>query len=485
MAEKEKTKGKNTGKLLHVLSTIPGSVLSRLGFASKMGSQYGGDRDIFQALGYPSSVTYADCFRQYLRQDIAKAIIDRPVNKTWAGPVTIEESTDDEDTALEKAWVALEKELQLKARFARLDKLTGLGRYGVLLLGFNDIKTRSDWEKPVTKGNALKLVYVKPLGELGAPILKWEADTTNPRFGSPLTYDIQLTAPTGTGTDQVKVHYSRVLHVIDGALESETFGIPRLDPVYNRLQDLMKIVGGSAEMYWRGARPGIDAKVDEGFELSDTAEDDLEDQFDEYENNLRRLLISKGMTLKSLATQVSDPSKHVDVQLQMISAETSIPKRILTGSERGELSSAQDASEWSAYIQSRREEFVTPQILRAFIDIMIELGVLPPVANEEAGYTIGWEDLFAISEKDKAEIGKIRATATKDYAQNPMASAIVPPAAFRKFYLGFSDEDNDLIEEMLDAYEIEELEQIEEDRIAEEEANRALPNETIVEETEE
>ena len=112
---------------------------------------------------------------------------------------------------------------------------------------------------------------------------------------------------------------------------------------------------------------------------------------------------------------------------------------------------------------------------------MIEFGVLPPLANKEDGYTIGWEDLFAISEKEKAEIGKIRATATKDYAQNPFATEILPPAAFRKFGLGFSDEDLELIDEMLETFMAEELEQIGLDKIAEEEALRNKPIEIVEE----
>ena len=64
-------------------------------------------------------------------------------------------------------------------------------------------------------------------------------------------------------------------------------------------------------------------------------EDALLKQLDEYEHNLRRIFINRGISMESMSPQVSDPSSHVDIQIQMISAQTGIPKRILTGSERG------------------------------------------------------------------------------------------------------------------------------------------------------
>jgi len=132
------------------------------------------------------------------------------------------------------------------------------------------------------------------------------------------------------------------------------------------LFDLEKLVGGSAEMFWRGARPGYKGKVDKEYTLTSDEEEDFQDQLDEYEHNLRRFLISRGIDISALETQVSDPSKHVDVQIQMISAQTGIPKRILTGSERGELASTQDITSWYSLIQGRRENYVAGNILRPF-----------------------------------------------------------------------------------------------------------------------
>lgn len=431
---------------IQTLSTI----IARSNLAGMLGKSYGGDRNLYEALGYKTDLVYQDFVTQFLRQDIASAIIERPVKVTWSGDLSIIESTEGETTDLESGWVQLERDLKLKSKFIRLDKLTGLGRYGVLLMGFDDIKTIQDFIKPVTKGKR-KLMYVRPLGESSATISTWETDVNNERYGLPLIYDIVLTQPTsGSSTisglsSTIRVHYTRVIHVVENAMESEVEGRPRLEVVFNRLQDLEKLVGGSAEMFWRGARPGYSGDVDKEYSMGTAEQAALKDQIDEYEHNLRRLFVNQGVSLRALETQISDPKNHVDVQLMMISAVTGIPKRILSGSERGELASSQDAAEWVSFIQSRREEFAEPHIIRPFVDLMIEYEILPKPSD---GYEIEWADLFSVSEKDKVEIGRIRATALREYFVNPLAPEVIPPDAFFEFFLGMTQSQIDLIREM-------------------------------------
>ena len=426
---------------LNTLSTI----VNRMGLAKQMQNQsFGGDRNIYEALGYPLELTFNDYFSRYDRQDIAKAIIDRPIKATWSGNVEITESSKAIETPLEQAWKALYKDQRLKSMFTRVDKLTGLGRYGILLFGLSDVKKQEDWIKPIQ--GKLSLMYLKPLSESTAKVNKYVTDTTDKRYGLPYSYSIEISESEQGGTKTLKVHYSRVLHIVDDVLESEIEGTPRLKNVFNRLMDLEKLVGGSAEMFWKGARPGFQGKVDKDFSMTSDAQDDLKDQIDEYEHNLRRILVNEGVSYESLAQQVADPGDHVDIQLQMISATTGIPKRILVGSERGELSSKQDSSEWNGYVQNRREEYAETSIVRPFIDKCIELGLLPKV-NEE-GYTLTWPDLFAQSELEKAEVGKTRSAALKEYASNPMAEATIPPQAFLEYFLGMNQDQIDVIEEM-------------------------------------
>lgn len=444
------------------LITYSTELVNRASLAARLGYQYGGDRNVYQALGYPTTISYDDYAARYCRQDIARAVIDRPIQYTWKGPLIISEAGDDEETALEKEWMKLVRKLKLKSKFIRVDKLTSIGQYGVLLLGFNDVKKREDWATPA-KGEKRMLNYVKPLGEGHAKIASYVNSPSDPRFGLVETYDISFTNPGGESSESFVCHWSRVLHITGELEESEVEGVPVMQAVWNRLMDMEKIVGGSAEMFWRGARPGYQAVTDKDTYIGATLEDDLQDQIDEYENNLRRMIVNQGVEFKALQAQVSDPTHHVDVQIQMISAETGIPKRILTGSERGELASTQDESSWFGVVQTRREEHAEENIIRPFVDMCIEYKILPRPTTDE--YQVQWLDLFAPSDKDKAEVGKIRADALKAYAADPLAQMIMPPEAFFELFLGFSEEQREKVMEMFEAAVKEE-----EKRMAEEEA---------------
>jgi len=427
---------------------IYSAIVGRMMLATKLGIQFDGKRDLYKALGYKSGpLTFDDFYAKYVRQDIAKAVIDRPVQATWSGPLELIETNEPKDTEFEKAWKDLNRKLKLKTLLARVDKLTGIGRYGVLLLGFDDVKKPDDFQIPLIAGGKKKLLYLKPFGEKTAKIFNYEADTKNERYGKPLHYQVDVMDMATQKSESVMIHYSRVIHILDDNLESEVFGTPRMEPIFNRLCDIEKIMGGDAEMFWRSARPGFKSKTDPDYTMTNETKEDLLDQLDEYENDLRRFLTLEGVDVNALTQTIADPSPHMDTQLKGISAETGIPLRILTGSERGELASSEDRGEWLTYVQTRRDEHAEPRILRPMVDRFIELGVLP---TPEVDYSVKWADLFSISEKARVEIGKSRANALREYTQNPIAEVIIPPTVFMMKFLGFTTDEVELVMKIRD-----------------------------------
>lgn len=431
---------------LQSLVELSGTMLSRIEGLSRLGYQYDGDRDIYEALGYKLTLDSSDYYAQYKRQDIAKAIINKPVGATWRGDLTLLDASDAEETEFESAWRDLEKRLSLRSKFARLDKLTALGHYGVLLLGFDDVADESDFFREVIPGR--ELLYVKPLAETSSQIQYWETDTGSPRYGMPSRYQVSVILPGGSSSRLLSVHHSRIVHVAgEDLLENEVEGAPRLEVVFNRLKDLEKIVGGSGEMFWRGARPGYQGKVNPDYNMTTETIEGLKEQISEYEHNLRRILVNEGVDLEALALQVADPTAHVEVQLQMISAVTGIPKRILTGSERGELASTEDRGNWFDMIQSRREEFAEPRIVRPFVDRCIEFGALPEPADD---YGVQWASLYEQSDKEKAEVGKLRSEALKNYSSVPVNQDVIPPEAFFQLFLCLTEDQIELVNEQRD-----------------------------------
>lgn len=415
-------------------------LIARQRLAAAMGFQYGGDRDVYETLGYTKDLVFKDYYVRYLRQDIAKALIDRPVNRTWSGDLQI---THPENETVQEQWYALDRKLKIQQKLKRLDKLAQLGHYAVLLLGYSDVTDQTKWSAPLSNGSTLE--YIKPISEASATITAHEMDATNPRYGLPLTYSVKIKKGSGVEESVFNVHYSRVIHVTGEVLENEVEGIPYLQSVYNRLMDLEKLIGGSAEMYWKGARPGYSAKQDPQYQSSPALEDKIKEQINKYEHGLSRFMLTEGIDFETLQQQVKDPNQSVDVQIQMISAVTGIPKRILTGSERGELSSSQDADQWNVFIQDRRKEHADANIIVPFVEKLIDTGQLK-VDKEE--YAITWPDLFAPSDKDKVDIGEKRAKILKAYTDDPLAQMFLPREQFYKLLLGFT---NDQVDEILDS----------------------------------
>ena len=423
--------------------------LSRTQLALTMGgTQYDGDRKIYKALGYPedAELTFEYFYKKYERQDIASAVIDRPSDSTWNGNLQIIEADGDpNDSELVKAWIELDDAIHIKSKLRRIDKLSGIGQFAILLLGFDDVKDFKNFKDPVEGKKGL--LYLKPISEGAVKIKEWITDTKNPRYGWPRIY--QVTSK-GLGdssiVNEVLIHHSRVLHISDGSLISDIYGRPRLKPIINRLIDLEKLMGGDAEMFWRGARPGYTAKTQPDFEMSDDAEAALENELAKYEHDLRRFISLQGVDLEALESQVSDPLNHVDIQIQGISAQTGIPKRILIGSERGELASSQDKSQWLSLISTRQTEYAEPTIVRPFIKKLMEHGILP----EQKEFNVMWEDVFAPSEAEKVDVGKKRAEALKTYLDAVMGEEVIPKEYVYKYILGLTEEQ---AEELIQAAE--------------------------------
>lgn len=427
------------------------SLVRRSQLFSGLGKSYEGDRSLYAALGYKYELAYDDFVNIWAREGLGKRVNNAPCDAVWCDPPRVFDADyDDPDSEdpFETEFNELVRALKLWNKFNRVDKLLGFGTYSILLLGFNDVKDAAGFAQEVAAGER-QLLYVQCYSAEHASIKDYETDENSPRYGQPKTYQVHLMNRAGRAqSSSVVVHHSRVIHIVEENLENENEGEPRLKNPYNRLKDVQKIVGGSGEMFWRGARPGYVAKLDDeyqdldldGADLDSTKATNMRDQLEEFEHDLRRWLYLRGVSVEALQVQISDPSKHFEVQLKDLAASTGIPTRILIGSERGELASTQDLASWNKVIDSRRRWFATPVIIEPFIERLIKYQVLPEAKN----LSVQWPDLTTISDESKANTGKARAEALKAYLKNPGGQDILPPDLFLRLMLGLGPEDIDL-----------------------------------------
>lgn len=413
------------------------NAISRQAFARAMGgiTAYGGDRDYWTVLGY-TNPEVEDYRLRYERQDIAKRIVELPCTDTWKIPPKISEN-DNEETEFVKAWGALVTKLKVWNILTRADILSGIGHYGIILVGLRGAggdAAPNDGEgalsKPVEKGKGGDVIFLRTYSEEHVTINRWVTGKASPRFGMPDTYRIDTSSQDSDdfpGGGSVVVHHTRIIHIAEGKLDSETFGTPRLEIVYNQLDNDMKVVGGGSEATWLNMRPGVaaSAKDDYTVDTSTEATEAFLTEIQRYLHDQARILRADGYDVSPIGQgQVMEIGDIADVIISRISAATGIPQGKLKGSAAGELASAeQDDKRWAGDISSRQTNYAEPEILRRFIDQMIWYGVLPTPPN---GYDVGeivpgkqirkWPSIIEQSEEEKAETRLKWAQAAKTLA---------------------------------------------------------------------
>lgn len=421
------------------------TVLMRNALAAFMGYSHGGARDMYEVFGWSRQPDVNELFAMYMRNGIANRVIRAFPQATWnTCPIIRDEAgssanKDDKDySPFCESVVDFFEDNGIYRYIERADRISSVGRYGVMVMGFKDGK---DLSKPLTSRKA-PLLYMSPYGERGVTVDRYDEDTQSPRYGMPLFYRLngsnELSVPGGSGSfprrSGQRVHYSRVLHISEFLEQDEVYGMPRLLPILNHLKDLEKVTGGNAEVYWLNANRGTLFSVDQEHTVDDDAISDLKKQADEFQHQLRRYLVGHGVDAKVLGSDPADNDKSVDKLLDLIAGGAGVPKRILTGSEAGELASSQDESNWSSRIAERRTNYAGPSILRPLVQMYINTGnIIPPKGK----WWVEWPDaeLGAVADTDlKAKkLGMVTS-----YAASAGADVILPITQFYRDFLNMT-----------------------------------------------
>jgi len=417
--------------------------------------------DIDNACNYPVSLTIDDYKTFYDRMGLAKRAVQIWPDECWHSAPKIFEEESPEETPFEKAWKELEVKRALFSYLHKVDVLSGIGEFGVLLLGFDDGLTL---DKPVagvdqTTGEIdektrkeTKLLYIRAYHQGVLTISKTEPNIMSPRYGMPTYYTIQYKDTGTTNLTSSRVHWTRVLHVADNRECSEILGVSRLQPIYNNLCDIKKVSGGSGEMFWKGGFPGY------SFELTPEAQamgaeidaDSVKEQMVAYSTGLQRWLSLTGVTAKSLNPQVSDPTGHVDIHFKLVAVSLGVPYRVLLGSEEAKLASVQDKRTWNNRVARRQNNYLSPMVLRPFVDRLIAVGCLPIPKQ----YTAVWPDLNAATDDDISKIALTRTTAFAQYIAGGVDNLVPPLQYFTKIHK-MSDAEAQAIETERTKYESE------------------------------
>lgn len=447
-------------------------------------------RDIDDECGHPKGPISANDYQElYDRDGISTRAIEVFSKECFQVLPNIYEVEDpDIVTPFEADWYSLGDQLRGQSSWLnedeasfvceylqRVDILSGIGRYGIILLGVDDGKDLSEplllrTRDGTTDISPRKLLYLRCFPETLAQITKVDDDNRSPRYGQPVEYLITLNDPRegvpggviGTDIQTRTVHWTRVVHIADNVGSSEVFGVPRLQPILNNVQDLRKLYGGSAEMYYKGAFPGISFEThpEMGGEVKIT-DTKIKDMVENYFNSLQRYLLTWGMTAKSLAPQVVDPTPQIRVQIEAICIRLGIPKRVFMGSERGELSSMQDDAAWNDRLRHRHRTYLTPRLVAPFIDRLIAIGVLrvpnykkgdkpeyfvrgKKKGTRRSGYCVEWPDIESQTETERTNNAAKITQAMMQYVTGNVQT-MMSPKDFFTYVLSLSPRDAEAI----------------------------------------
>lgn len=415
-------------------------LLGRALMAASLGMQFGGERDVYTAAGYDRVITPASYVETWRRGDIAKRIVNAFPDETWRLAPAL---CDGEETLLLNpnnafltAWQQIviggqlfedgETQGGLLADLRMVDRLTGLGRYGVLLFGIRDGKALSEPAERGSMKGPQDLLYVECYPEIYAKIMEVDTNEASPRYNRPVIY--QLTTHGGNETAKIStVHWTRVLHIAEDG--GKVYGVPRLEAAWNRLTDMLKTMAASGEAAWKLMQPGYVLESEDGYEAPDQGSEEwtqFKTMIDDFVHNLRRWFTADGMKVTTLGGKLQDPSHTMEWNINLISAATGIPKRILLGSEAGELASSQDDQNWADVIETRQQNHAWPRILLPAVNKLRWYGVLP---EPSGAISAKWQPLV---KSNKGEINQAAASA----ADAMQKAGIRPdPEAFVRAYL--------------------------------------------------
>lgn len=389
---------------------------------------------LWDEFGYPDTVNFDNYYRAYERNAVAHAAVHKLLDSCWTDNPTIIDGPEKDEAEETTDWEESTTKLLSKhwAKLKDADRRNLVGRYSAVLL---QIKDGREWWQPVDQ-NIVKALGDKALVKL---IPAWEAqikpgnfdiDTQSDTYGQPVSYNFneQPVGDDGTyGTVRsVSVHPDRVIILCEGSEDENMLaGVPLLRAGFNKLLDIEKTSGGSAEGFLKNASRQLAMEFDATTDVStlvkqakeagyDSLAEAMNDKVRKLNSGTDSALAMQAGKTSVLSVAAADPTPTWTAAANEFSASIQCPFTIQFGQQTGRLASDEDKNEWAKRCNGRRWGFLTDYITRV-IERFWTLGIIEPPKNGEV--TLAWSDLLAPSEKEKIANMAAMAQVAKDTQQ--------------------------------------------------------------------
>ena len=405
------------------------------------------NRDYNGQFGYPTAVSKYEYQNMYDRNPFAHRIVQLFPTECWTTHPSIQDNDAPTESPFVSAFNKMNRQHSFWAFLRRVDILSGIGAFGIVVFGLDDnqplsspIEGFDDPEYPKKH----QLLYLRTFPHSMVDIQSRCMDRSSARYGSPEMYQIQntpnrdLLEDTAIDMTTINVHWTRVLHVADNKEIGEIYGVPRMQLVYNILLDITKVFGCAGEMFYKGAYPGysittVDNQLPVQFDI-----ESIQQKMAQFENGFQRWIGLQNAQINALPSMYSEPSGLMEQYINAIAVALAVPRRIFEGSERGELASGQDAILWSNRLQERRANYIVPNMVRPFVNRLIRYGIIPEPFNKD--YTVEWNPQQYSSEQDGTSKADMETQILERYFSADL-SRIMSPKDYLMRYAGMSEKE--------------------------------------------
>ncbi|MCZ4058039.1 DUF1073 domain-containing protein [Pantoea sp. LMR881] len=386
---------------------------------------------LWDEFGYPNDLEFDRYYRAYERNAVGYAAVHKLLDSCWVdNPVIIDGDEDreaTETTEWEKRVTKLLKRHWPKIKDA--DRRNLIGRYSAILIQFRDSR---DWSQPVDRtvvsGLADKaIVKLIPAWESQVKPGNFDTDTLSETYGQPVSYNFNEQPVGDDGTygpvRGVTVHPDRVIILCEGSEDENMLaGVPYLRAGYNKLLDLEKVSGGSAEGFLKNASRQLGIAFDKDTDMATLKAqavaagfkdlgDALNDKIARMNRGTDAALVMQAGSPSVLSVAAADPQPTWEVTANEFAASIQCPFTILFGQQTGRLASDEDKTDWAKRCNGRRWGFMT-SVIKSLLERFWTLGVIDEPASGEV--SLAWADLLAPSEKEKIANMQALATVAKD-----------------------------------------------------------------------
>lgn len=325
------------------------------------------------------------------REPVANRIVFQVAHDIFDNWFQVEEIAEKPDPNFDKEVQKVLGQLNAKAVFTEMAAYERLFGWAIIAITYVDYG--EDPSSPVKDAKEIRELLPYSSLQFSVQSSDEDKDPKSPRFGLPTYYTLRRSAG-----EQVKLHFTRVIHSATRLLDHPYKGMSVLEPIYDDLTVLRNIRWGLGQTIYRYGSGFPDIEVQGA---TKKALDDLENsqQFKSLQARTYFLHSEKTkLEFKGVAGKALNPEPYYTPIMENIAAGSGVPLAILRGAQAGALTGSEvNEREYFKLIsdaQSRYEPAV-----RQLIDALIACGQIQTKVKD---YRIVWLGGVELTESQKA-----------------------------------------------------------------------------------